>query len=49
MILAVVISSYSIIQGAVDFSQIGIGIIQDGVFAVALLAFYPWRAARGGD
>ena len=49
MILGVVVPFYSIIQGAVDFSQVGIGIIFDAVFAVALLAFYPWRAARGGD
>ncbi len=46
MILAVVVPFYSIIQGAVDFSQVGIGIIQDAVFAAALLVFYPWRAAR---
>ncbi len=46
MILAVVVPFYSIIQGAVDFSQASIGIITDGVFGVALLVFYPWRAAR---
>ena len=49
MILAVVVPIYSIIQGAVDFSQAGTGIIMDGVFAVALLVFYPYRAARGGE
>ncbi len=49
MILAVVVPFYSVIQGAVDFSQVGIGIIQDAVFAVAFLALYPWRAARRSD
>ncbi len=49
MILAVVVPLYSVIQGGVDFSQAGIGIIIDGVFAAALLAFYPYRAARRSD
>ncbi len=49
MILAVVVPLYSVIQGAVDFSQASIGIIIDGVFGVALLVFYPYRAARGSD
>ena len=49
MILAVVVQLYSVIQGAVDFSQVGIGILQDAVFGVALLVFYPYRAARRGD
>ncbi len=46
MILGVVVPLYSVIQGGVDFSQVGIGIIQDAVFAAALLVFYPYRAAR---
>ncbi len=46
-LLGVVAGVYSILQGAVDFSQVGIGIIQDAVFATAFLVFYPYRAARG--
>ncbi len=49
MILGVVVQLYSVIQGGVDFSQVGIGIITDGVFGAALLVFYPWRAARSSD
>ncbi len=49
MILAVVVPFYSVIQGAIDLSHAGIGIIIDAVFAVALLAFYPWRAARSSE
>jgi len=47
-VLAVVAGLYSVIQGYVDFSQAGMGIIIDAVFAVAFLVLYPWRAARGG-
>ena len=47
--LGVVAGSFSIIQGAVNFSQAGPGIILDGVFMVALLVFYPYRAARSGQ
>ena len=47
-LLGVVAGVYSIIQGAVNFSQAGPGIILDGVFAVAFLALYPYRAARSG-
>jgi len=36
-------------QGTVDFSQDRVGIIEDAVFAVAFLALYPYRAARGGE
>ena len=42
-ILGVVTGSYSIVRGAVDFSQAGMGIILDAVFAVAFLALYPYR------
>ena len=45
-LLGVVAGVYSILQGAVNFSQAGPGIILDGVFAAAFLVFYPWRAAR---
>jgi len=40
---------YSFIRGYMDFSQAGMGIIMHAVFAAALLAFYPWRAARGSE
>ena len=48
-ILAVVAGFYSIIQDYVDFSQIGMTIILDGVFAVAFLALYPYRLARSAE
>ena len=41
--LGVITGLYSIVRGAVDFSQAGMGIILDAVFAVAFLAFYPYR------
>ena len=37
----------SIIQGYVNFSQVGWVLILFAVFAVALIAFYPRRALRG--
>jgi len=43
--LGVVTGLYSIVQGAVDFSQAGMGIILDAVFAIAFLALYPYRQA----
>ena len=43
--LGVVTGLYSIVQGAVDFSQAGMGIILDAVFAIAFLALYPYRKA----
>ncbi|MFH1647469.1 MAG: hypothetical protein ABID71_07300 [Chloroflexota bacterium] len=48
-VLSVVVEVYLIIQGYVDFNQVGIAIILDGVFAVLFLALYPWRAARTGE
>ena len=42
-ILGVVIGLYSIFRGTVDFSQAGMGIILDTVFAIAFLALYPYR------
>ena len=42
-ILFVVVEVYLIIQGYVDFNQVMAAIILDGVFAVLLLVFYPWR------
>jgi len=47
-ILAVIIEVYSLLRGFVTFEQVGTGIIVDAVFAVALLALYPYRAARIG-
>ena len=45
-LLFVAVTAYSIIRGYVDFSQVGMLLILFAVFAVAFLAFYPWRAAR---
>ncbi len=42
-ILGVITQLYSILQGAVNFSQAGMGIISDAVFAIAFLALYPYR------
>jgi len=43
-ILAVVVAVYLIVRGYSDFNQIGSMIIIDGIFAVAFLILYPWRA-----
>jgi len=48
-LLGVVAGVYSILQGAVDFSQVGMVIILDAVFAAVFLALYPYRAARSGQ
>ncbi|MFH1381360.1 MAG: hypothetical protein ABIH70_00505 [Chloroflexota bacterium] len=45
-LLGVVTQLYSVIQGAVDFSQAGTGIIMDAVFAALFLAFYPYRQLK---
>jgi hypothetical protein len=47
-ILAVVVMLYLVVQGTIDFSQAAMGIIGGAVLAAALLALYPYRAARGG-
>ena len=39
---------YSFILGYINFSQAIQDIIIHGVFAAALLVFYPWRAAKSG-
>jgi hypothetical protein len=44
-ISGVIAGLYAVIRNYVDFSQAGLGIIWDGVVAVALLIFYPWRKA----
>lgn len=48
-ILSFAAELYSLILGHVNFSQAGMGIIIHAVFAAALLAFYPWRAVKGGQ
>ena len=45
-VLNLVIELYSVIQGYITFGQATATIISTIVFAVALLVFYPWRAAR---
>jgi hypothetical protein len=40
---------YSTIRGFVTFSQVGGSIIMFAVFAVALLALYPWRAKPSSE
>ena len=50
-ILSFAAELYSVIRGYMDFSDRGavIGVVTHAVFAVALLAFYPWRAVRSGE
>ena len=36
----------SIIQGNVEFRQVTVSTLFDGIFAVAFLAPYPWRAVK---
>ena len=43
-ILVAVVAAYSIMRGFVTFGQEGTALIINAVFAVALLALYPWRA-----
>jgi len=45
-ILSVAGGLYSVMRGYVTFEQSMMPIIIDAVFAVALLALYPWRAAK---
>jgi hypothetical protein len=45
-ILNVVVEASSMSRGLVTFSQEGMPLIINAVFAVALLALYPWRAAK---
>lgn len=48
-LLGVAVTVHSIISGYVDFSQVGVAIIFDGIFAVAFFALYPWRLAHRSD
>jgi len=41
-----VVTAYAIIKGYVSFSQVGPLLILFVIFAIAFLAFYPWRRAR---
>jgi hypothetical protein len=43
-IIAVIAGVYSIIQGYVEFSQVMVSTLFDGISAVVFLALYPWRA-----
>lgn len=45
-LLSLAIALYSLVQGFVTFSQVGMDIIMFAVFAAAFLALYPWRAVR---
>ena len=47
-ILMLAAELYSVIMGYLTLGQAGTAIIIHAVFAAALLAFYPWRAARSG-
>jgi hypothetical protein len=48
-ILLLILSLYSISQGYLDFSAVLVHIILDVVFAVALLALYPWRGTHSSE
>ena len=48
-ILMLAAGLYSFIMGYITLGQAGMGIIIHTVFAAALLAFYPWRAARSAE
>jgi hypothetical protein len=45
-VAGVLAALYSMIMGYVNFGQAGMGTIWDALVAVALLIFYPWRAAK---
>ena len=47
-ILMVASELYSVIMGYLTLGQALTAIIIHAIIAVALLAFYPWRAARSG-
>ena len=48
-LLSLAIALYSLVQGFVNFSQVGMDIIMFAVFAAAFLAFYPYRAAHSSQ
>ena len=45
-ILMFAVHVYSLILGYVNFNQAATDIIVHAIFAIALLAFYPWRKAQ---
>ena len=47
-ILSSAAESYSVIMGYLTLGQAATAIIIHAIIAAALLAFYPWRAARSG-
>ena len=47
-ILMLAAELYSVIMGYLTLGQAGTAIIIHAIIAAALLAFYPWRAARSG-
>ena len=46
--LVVVVAAYSMMRGFITFSQEGTALIINAVFAIALLALYPWRVKPSG-
>jgi hypothetical protein len=46
-ILTPILNLCAVTQGYLGLKQVAGGIITDVVFAVALLAFYPWSAKQG--
>jgi len=46
--LGVVVQLYLVVLGVVGLSQVAYGLVQDFVFAVLFLAFYPYRAIPTG-
>lgn len=46
-VLGFAIGLYAIAHGDVEFSEAGIPLIIDAVFAVAFLALYPYRVPKG--
>ena len=48
-LLMLVTELYSVIMGYLTLGQAGTALILHAVFAVALLVFYPWRAAESGE
>lgn len=47
-LLFAVVTGFAIIKGYVSFSQVGPMFILFIIFAIAFLAFYPWRRAQVG-
>lgn len=41
-ILLVAVNVYAVLMGFVDFNQVMMSVIVDGVFFILLMIFYPW-------